>query len=59
MAETPEIHPGDIVQLKSGGPSMTAGYKLNDQWHCQWFDELELRGETFPPEALVKVDVAK
>ena len=49
---------GDIVQLKSGGPSMTVdqtgrdGYDQERIW-VTWFDENHrLRQGTFAPEAL-------
>lgn len=28
---------GLVVTLKSGGPRMTVGYKIEDKWFCQWF----------------------
>jgi uncharacterized protein YodC (DUF2158 family) len=33
-----EMKPGDVVQLKSGGPAMTVE-KLNEtgEWACLWF----------------------
>ncbi len=37
---TPAFQPGDYVQLKSGGPGMTAeGYDpLFGVYYCEWFD---------------------
>lgn len=45
---------GDLVCIKSGGPSMTVT-DLSEPDHplCQWFDiEDMLQGETFPLAAL-------
>ena len=34
------INPGDVVQLKTGGPKMTVGALLiNNQVVCYWFDD--------------------
>lgn len=44
----PELKPGDLVKLKSGGPVMTyAGDGL-----CLWFAGGESRSATFPLEVL-------
>ena len=46
---------GDLVKLKSGGPTMTVLEKLdNDLYRCMWFVAGDCRKENFPPEALVK-----
>lgn len=51
------IRSGDIVQLKSGGPRMTAGRKrsMNNIVDCYWFIDDELVRESFPVNALMKL----
>jgi uncharacterized protein YodC (DUF2158 family) len=50
------IKPGDVVQLKSGGPIMVAGAPDKGLVRCCWFekrDEIEEpRAFDFPPEGL-------
>jgi uncharacterized protein YodC (DUF2158 family) len=52
---------GDVVQLKSGGPKMTATEVGNDGlgtptvW-CVWFEGNKRIEGTFPPAALKVVD---
>ena len=59
-----DFEPGDIVQLKSGGPFMTiekvgkdAMTEQDTVW-CTWFEKVgnrqELKRETFSPVTLVK-----
>lgn len=52
--------PGDVVQLKSGGPSMTVkGFTQGDHgplMDCIYFSEGKYTEDTFPPEVLSKVD---
>lgn len=45
---------GDVVMLKSGGPSMTViAVNGRREVKCQWFDADKLpQVEFFPPEAL-------
>jgi uncharacterized protein YodC (DUF2158 family) len=56
MADTFKV--GDVVRLKSGGPSMTVtgvGDSMGTPtvW-CRWFDEKKKEGYgTFPPATLV------
>lgn len=35
------IKPGDVVQLKSGGPEMTVSYLDDNEAYCEWFDSKE------------------
>lgn len=50
----PDIKPGDLVRLKSGGPAMTVTKLADDDAKCMWFESNEfLRQETFPSVALV------
>lgn len=55
-----EFKPGDEVQLKSGGPSMTVeGYGTfqgKQKVRCKWFDGKQLQDEVFVPELLVKCE---
>jgi uncharacterized protein YodC (DUF2158 family) len=56
------IKPGDVVLLKSGGPSMTVVSVGEDEIGCIWIgDEGEPFRETFPPIALdmVETDLEK
>lgn len=55
-----DIAIGDVVQLKSGGPKMTATQVGEDMvgrvmvW-CAWFDKTEPKSEAFPIESVEKV----
>jgi uncharacterized protein YodC (DUF2158 family) len=60
MAEQ-SFQPGDIVQLKSGGPKMTVQRKDDflprigqeaDKVECQWFVGNKLQHGSFFPESL-------
>lgn len=44
MSDETDINPGDVVQLRSGGPSMTVVSKsLNGQFVvCEWFDAVNV-----------------
>jgi uncharacterized protein YodC (DUF2158 family) len=50
--------PGEIVQLKSGGPDMTvrAFSDNGDVVYCNWFMKTELEVSSFPPETLKLVE---
>jgi uncharacterized protein YodC (DUF2158 family) len=60
-ARMSEFKPGDVVQLKSGGPKMTIseaspGLRAG-HWNCVWFNhEGETKAATFQSEALKKAD---
>ena len=56
MAEKFKV--GDVVRLKSGGPSMTvlANEEDIDFIICQWFDGEELKDGSFSPESLDMVE---
>jgi uncharacterized protein YodC (DUF2158 family) len=50
------FEPGDVVMLKSGGPSMTVVSAAEDEITCLWFgDEGELFREAIPAIALESV----
>ena len=51
---------GDIVQLKSGGPTMTV-VKNEDTYGitCKWFAGKKLEGGRFPAGALIKASEAE
>jgi uncharacterized protein YodC (DUF2158 family) len=53
--------PGDLVRLRSGGPVMTIAHwsEMNEQWSCRWFDGPKHQAESFPSEALERVDRAE
>jgi uncharacterized protein YodC (DUF2158 family) len=55
---------GDVVRLKSGGPSMTIKHKAKtseDEWYCEWFvgtsgeDAAKVNGHLFVGTSLTKV----
>ena len=49
---------GDVVQLRSGGPKMTVHSLVSDcDVVCQWFEGNEVHEESFPKEALRKVEL--
>ena len=53
MAEQQQFKPGDVVQLKSGGPAMTVGGKVaEDSVRCHWFDGATAMTEIFPAAAI-------
>lgn len=52
-----KIKPGDVVQLKSGGPLMVVATKHDNgfEFFCTWFNtNLEIRHESFYPYMLKK-----
>lgn len=53
----PDMKPGDLVKLKSGGPVMTLGSltsAIGQETRCFWFVGLDLKSALFPLDALVK-----
>jgi uncharacterized protein YodC (DUF2158 family) len=51
------MNPGDLVQLKSGGPSMTVIKLVEKEIKCMWFESgVVLRSESFPEAALVSAE---
>ena len=57
--QTEALKPGDIVQLKSGGPKMTLGNQhssTNNTYSCYWFDGTELKTANLNPRVLVKIE---
>ena len=49
-----EFQPGDVVQMKSGGPQMTVELISEDKVHCSWFDKNTLCEKDFNKEILKK-----
>lgn len=54
------IKAGDVVKLKSGGPSMTVDSVFED-WGalaaiCSWFDGKGIKQNRFPVTSLVRVE---
>lgn len=54
------MNPGDVVQLKSGGPRMTAaksgqGPSHHNELECLWFEGTELKRGWFARETLKAV----
>jgi len=50
---------GDIVQLRSGGPTMTVDSEGKSDISCYWFAVAELRSGKFSPAALVIIESEK
>lgn len=51
---------GNVVQLRSGGPKMTVHGLVSDgDVVCQWFEGNAVHEESFPREALKKVELVK
>lgn len=52
----PDFEEGDVVELKSGGPTMTVEGSNRGRLICSWFDGEELEREMFKPGALKSAD---
>lgn len=52
-----ELKIGDVVQLKSGGPTMTVDTLDAQGAHCVWFVGIIREQGTFKPETLAQVPV--
>jgi len=50
---------GDIVQLRSGGPTMTVDSEGKSDVSCYWFAVAELRSGKFSPASLVIIESEK
>lgn len=51
------LKPGDLVMLKSGGPTMTVRLIVDNDHalvECQWFDGAEVRSSRFHVETLTE-----
>lgn len=46
---------GDVVELKSGGPSMTIKWIKEDDAWCEWFDGKKAEGRKFALVSLKKL----
>lgn len=42
-----QFKPGDVVELKSGGPQMTISYISGDKVDCVWFEGKQQKSGTF------------
>ena len=45
---------GDVVQLKSGGPTMTVAWIEDHEAYCEWFDLKKNVGAKFALTSLTK-----
>jgi uncharacterized protein YodC (DUF2158 family) len=54
-----DFKPGDIVQLKSGGPAMTVVAVGGEGVHCLWYAELsdEVKTSTLPAISLESITI--
>lgn len=50
-----EIKPGDVVQLKSGGPKKTVAVVKEGRAWCDWFEGLKQHQGSFPVSSLMKI----
>lgn len=50
--QAPAVEPGNIVQLRTGGPRMVVERAGPDGVLCAWFDKCKLKRETFAAESL-------
>ncbi|MBV15957.1 MAG: DUF2158 domain-containing protein [Thalassospira sp.] len=55
-----ELKPGDVVELKSGGPDMTVSWVENQdgvlEARCDWFDKSQKQeSAVFPTSSLRKI----
>jgi uncharacterized protein YodC (DUF2158 family) len=49
-----EFKPGDVVQLRSGGPFMTVSSVGGEQVTCVWFEKTKQHGGVFNAAAIAK-----
>ena len=48
-----DFQKGDLVRLKSGGPTMTVdSFAVTGQYHCQWFSGSKLQKGLFDADSL-------
>lgn len=55
MADNLKFRPGDLVQLKAGGPKMVVEQydSYRDSYECTWFSGAKHNSERFKEQALV------
>jgi uncharacterized protein YodC (DUF2158 family) len=51
-----QFQPGDVIQLKSGGPKMTVYLVMPNGVSCQWFAGGKLRVGHFNLEIVARVE---
>lgn len=56
--EEPTFKPGQVVRLKSGGPSMTVSFEEHGLTACQWFTGPKLESAKFPATSLAPAEPA-
>jgi len=52
MSKT-EFKVGDLVQLRSGGPTMTVSSIYAGDVRCKWFGGKKLESGSFPPASII------
>ena len=57
MTEHEDLKPGDVVQMKSGGPPMTVDFVDDAVVTATWFDGNEVRSRDFGRHLLGKYSI--
>jgi uncharacterized protein YodC (DUF2158 family) len=47
LSGNPTFEMGDVVKIRSGGPSMVVRKIEGDEIHCEWFDKSTVKSHTF------------
>ena len=53
LSKNPIFEIGDVVKLRSGGPSMVVRKLKNKEVFCEWFDKATARSHSFLKAQLV------
>ena len=52
-----DFKPGDVVILKSGGPTMTVSSVNGNEIGCIWFEKMKIYSKPFPAVVLTKYEI--